>query len=188
MASNSSYASAIKEHYSRCWSADCESIKFDRGPIDDLPSAFRILRFRPRVNRTMWTYATQCMSRPVDGEGVELHMFTDGAHDEVVELLVATAHYHRTGMRLGLGHTVNFGQPWIAGSQCDRGLLSLPYLDGPALEWLERDGVKIHFLWLVPVTGTEVAFAHRNGIEALERRFEASNFNYVDPLRPAVVP
>ena len=88
----------------------------------------------------MWTYATICMSQPDDADCLELHMFAPKLNDRMAELLVATAHYHRTGQSLGLGHSVNFGMPWWDGSSCDRGLISLPYLDGPKLEWLEIKG------------------------------------------------
>lgn len=135
----------------------------------------------------MWTYATQCMSQPEDKERLELHMFSDDRHDEIVELLVATSHYHRTGARLGLGDTVNFGRPWLPNSLCDHGLISLPYLDGPTLERLDDNGTKTRFLWLIPITKGEVEFARANGVEALESRFQKLKLNYLDPKRPAVV-
>jgi hypothetical protein len=52
--------------------------------------------------------------------------------------VTAIAHFHRTGSALGLGHTVNFGRPWLPTSSCTHGLGSLPYLDGPDLEWLHH--------------------------------------------------
>ncbi len=77
------------------------------------------------------------MSQPNDQRPIELHMFSPLEADEVVELLVVTAHYHRTAAPLGPGHTVNFGRPWLDASECKYGLVSLPYLDGPSLEDLE---------------------------------------------------
>lgn len=180
------YSKNIKMHYEECWGAKCERIAVTEGPIWDLPKDFLILRFPPREVRTMWTYATQCMSQPGDSVPLELHMFTDTKRDEVAEILVATAHYHRTGKRLGLGHTVNFGQPWLPGSRADHGLLSRPYLDGPKLEFLQLDPGRVRFLWLIPVTSSEVQFAQRCTVEELEERFEATKFDYLDPLRPPV--
>ncbi len=113
-------------------------------------------------------------------------MFSRERHDEIVELLAVTAHYHRTGKRLKAGDTVNFGRPWLPGSQCSRGILSTPYLDGPKLEWLEVGNVRVRFLWLIPVTDSEVQFSRTNGLEALEFRFESGNFDYLDPARPSV--
>jgi hypothetical protein len=40
-----------------------------------------------------------------------------------VELLAMTAHYHRGG-KLGLGHTLPVGEPWVPGSRCDCLLVS----------------------------------------------------------------
>jgi hypothetical protein len=82
----------------------------------------------------MWTYATSGMSRPGDATPLELHLFSPERSEQLVELLMAIAHYHRTGSTLGLGASVNFGRPWLSGSDCSFGLISLPYLDGPALE------------------------------------------------------
>lgn len=179
----------IYEHYLSHWGRDVESLKFKKGPITALPDAFRVLRFPPRSERKMWTYATVGMSQSGDENRLELHMFAPEEREEVVELLVATAHYHRTGQSLKLGHSVNFGRPWLPGSQCDHGLISLPYLDGPQLEWLgsRDDGVKTRFLWLIPVTSGELAFARRNGRDALEEEFQKSRFNYLDPERRSVV-
>lgn len=135
----------------------------------------------------MWTYATVEMSQAEDESPIELHMFSPRRSDEVVELLVAAAHFHRTGTPLGLWHTVNFGRPWIDESLCDHGLVSLPYLDGPALEDLNTDTCRAKFYWLIPVTLAEVRYKAMHGVAALEERFEEAGFNYVDPLRSSVV-
>jgi hypothetical protein len=136
----------------------------------------------------MRAYATVCMSQPRDEDPIELHLLThnEGPRlESLVELLTVVAHYHRTGSRLGLGHTVNFGRPWVRGSLCSHGVISLPYLDGPDLEWL--DAPKVRFLWLVPVTAAEVAFKREHGLEALEEAFEAAQFAFLDPARASVV-
>ena len=129
------------------------------------------------------------MSQPSDAEGLELHLLTrdeDGerATFSILEALTAVAHFHRTGSALGLGHTVNFGSGLLPGATCTHGLISLPYLDGPCLERLEQPPVR--FLWLIPVTLQEVEFKNRNGIDALEERFETARFDYLDPLRASV--
>lgn len=178
----------VEAHYRGVWGPRYRPIRFERGPVGDLPAAFRVLEFEPRKDRHMWSYATCCMSQPRDEEPLELHLFAGAQRPELVELLVATAHFHRTGGRLGLGHTVNFGRPWVAASSCDHGLISLPYLDGPSLEKLSlADGSIVRFLWLLPITKSELEFKKRFGVEALETRFEASGFDYVDPQRPPVV-
>jgi hypothetical protein len=122
-----------------------------------------------------------------DADPIELHLFSPIKSEAHVELLTAVAHYHLTGEYLGLGHTVNFGRPWLPESECDHGLVSLPYLDGPNLEWLNIEGRAIRFLWLIPITKAEVKFKRTQGLEALEEIFEATSFDYLDPLRKSVV-
>jgi hypothetical protein len=65
------------------------------------------------------------MSQPQDETRLELHMLCPYASDKSVELQYITAHFHRTGARLGLNHTVNFGLPWLEGSSRDHALISL---------------------------------------------------------------
>jgi hypothetical protein len=114
-------------------------------------------------------------------------MFSPEESTEVVELLAAVAHYHRTGRALGFGHTVNFGKPWIDVSECDHGLISLPYLDGPNMEDLRlSDNLTVKFGWLIPITAAEVDYKKVHGLEALEQRLEDAAFNYLDPHRRSV--
>jgi len=88
---------------------------------------------------------------------------------------------------LGLGHSVNFGKPWIGKSSCEYGLLSLPYLDGPELEHMSlSSGMVVDFLWLIPVTKPEIDFKKTRGLEALEKRFEECQLNYLDANRVSV--
>lgn len=173
---------SIRAHYENQWHSTAVAQRWDRGPAADLPRDFEVLVFAPAV-RTFWTYATCGMSQAEDAERLELHLFSPVADDGHVELLTAIAHYDRTGERLGLGHIVNFGRPWLPGSECDRGLISLPYLDGPDLE----HGSGVRFLWLIPITNAEAAFATAHGLEALEQRWEEVGFNYLDPRRRSAV-
>ncbi len=181
------YRDEILQHYYRCWGATGRPITFLAGPIHELPEAFSILEFEPRENRDMWTYATSCLSQPNDPGPLELHLFSSEKSEETVELLVVTAHYHRTGRMLGLGHSVNFGKPWIGNSSCEYGLLSRPYLDGPELEHLSlSSGTAVDFLWLIPVTKPEIEFKKTRGLETLEKRFEECQLNYLDANRVSV--
>jgi hypothetical protein len=127
-----------------------------------------------------------CTSKPMDPECIELHLFSRFRAGQLAELLVAMAHCHRTGSSLGLNHTVNFGRPWFPNSNCDHGLISLPYLDGPKLEWAEIESRSVRFLWVIPITSDEVAYKRNNGVQALEERFELAHFDYADPSRPSV--
>jgi hypothetical protein len=135
----------------------------------------------------MRTYATSGMAHVAEAgtsHGLELHLFSPYEYAPHVEVLAAVAHFHVTRRPLGWGHTVDFGRPWLPNSGCTHGLVSLPYLDGPPLEWPADRFAR--FLWLVPITSAERELVRMRGVEALEERFEAANFDYLDPFRPCM--
>jgi hypothetical protein len=178
---------SIIGHYRQVWSVVPEICGFSAGPIGQLPADLSVLRFPPHGNRQMWTYATCCMALPEDVKPVELHMFSPRSAVEIVEILVATAHFHRTSANLDLGHSVNFGRPWLDRSECYYGLVSLPYLDGVELELMRLDGKNVNFYWLIPISKREVEFKKKYVLESLEDEFEIAGFDYVNPVRPSVV-
>ena len=183
------YCESIRSHYSSAWGNTPQVKCWSKGPVTDLPSGFQVLEFAPTKTRRMWTYATCCMSQPCDESPIELHLFSPIQFELHVELLTIVAHYHRTCVLLGLGHTVNFGRPWMDGSTCEYGLISLPYLDGPAVELcfpLECERV-VRCLWLIPITRSERDFKKSAGIEALESKFDQEHFDFVNPTRHCVV-
>jgi hypothetical protein len=184
--SEGEYPRAIERHYATNWAEPRARRAWHRGPVTRLPPEFCVLLIQR--SSEMIAYATRCMSQPEDLERLELHILTKSAQscdDALVETLTAVAHYHRTERPLKLGESVNFGRPWTDGSSCTRGLISLPYLDGPKLEWLPEP--KIRFLWLIPVTEAEIDFKKIHRVDALERRFEEAAYDYLDPLRASVV-
>lgn len=181
------WQASIERHYRSHWNAMAETSAYAAGPVDQLPPGFTVLRFPPQGEQAMWTYATRGMSLPDDATPIELHVFSAHETQEIDELLFMTAHFHRTSARLGLAHTVNFGRPWVAGSTCDHGLVSLPYLDGPDLEDLVVQDRTIKCYWLIPITRAEREFKVRHGLEALESEFERTSFDYLDPRRKSVV-
>lgn len=183
---NQEYAERVLRHYEDVWSSPLGTLSSRSPRAKELPETFRVAVFR-RAER-MNAYATISMSLPEDSGRLELHLLTRRTltlNADLCELLASVTHYHRTEQRLGLGHTVNFGKPWLPGSGCTYGLISLPYLDGPKLEVLEE--LDVRFLWLLPITPAERDFKVANGLEALEERFEAAGFDYLDPHRRSVV-
>jgi hypothetical protein len=186
MAKLGAWRKAIEDHYRTAW-GDFAPCLFSAGPVSELPVDFGVLCFSPRDNRQMWTYATCGMSQPEDAAPLELHLMSPRQEGGLVELLYATAHYHRTGSPLALGHSVNFGRPWLNASRCGHGLISLPYLDGPSLEILPIGSRIVRCFWLIPITAAEVAFKKSSSVEALEQQFERANFNYLNPERDSVV-
>lgn len=178
---------SIRSHYEKSWGKAEGVSPFDKGPVAELPADFDVLIFPPRSERAMWTYATVGMAQPGDEDPIELHLFSPDRSEAIAEILYAVAHYHRTGMRLGLGDSVNFGRPWLPGATCDHGLISLPYLDGPELEVGTIGGEGVRFYWLVPITAAEKAYKARHGLEALETRFEEGALDYCNPARRSMV-
>jgi hypothetical protein len=183
----SDYGSLLTEHYAATWGEGFEKVRWTRGPVHELPAGFTVLRFAPSGRRAAWVYATCSMSAPESSNRVELHLRASRAAEELVELLTIVAHFHVTGSALGLHHTVNFGRPWLPGSACDHGLVSLPYPDGPSLEHARIDSVDVRCLWLMPITKAERELKMLHGAERLEQRFdETEGFDPTDPNRASV--
>ncbi len=182
------YKENIIAHYEKAW--DNKSIvKYSgKGSVEDLlHQGFCVLEFPPILKREFWTYATCCMSQFDDVNPIELHIFSAIQSSELVELLTIIAHYHITGKKLNLHHTVNFGKPWLNNSNCNYGLISLPYLDGPKIENCNLDGKTIKCFWLIPITKEELDYKKKFGVEALEQLFDKSDFNYCDENRVSLV-
>jgi len=181
------WADEVRSHYDRQWRIASTLSEYAHGPIHQLPDDFRVAVYPPFGERMLWTYATTGMSQPSDPVRLEAFILSPQVTEAVAELLYAMAHFHRTGARLGIGHTVNFGRPWLPGSLCDHGLLSLPYLDGPKLENGTARGRTFTVAWLIPVTPAEVALKVRDGLDALESIFDQCEFDYANPARRSVV-
>jgi hypothetical protein len=177
----------IAAHYARVWPAAGEPSSFPEAAALSLPERFTVLAHCPSNAREFWTYATCGMSQPGDVSPVELHMFAPYQAPELVELLHAVAHYHRNGPGLAAGDVVNFGRPWIAGSTCTFGLLSLPYLDGPKFAVGDIAGAAVRFCWLLPITPQEAALRKEKGLDALEAAFSARPFRFASVHRASMV-
>jgi hypothetical protein len=181
---------AIQAHYQHHWGTETTLCHWAVGPVEELGPEFGVLEFSPRPDNGMWTYATVGMSQaPEAGRayGLELHLLAPSQAEAHVELLTMAAYFHVKAEPLGWGHTIEFGRPWCPGSRLGYGLISVPYLDGPKLEWMGAPGESTRFLWLIPITGAERHYLMEEGVEALERRFEEVSVNYLDPNRASVV-
>lgn len=173
------------EHCAQFWGPPLTTFDMANTPIGDVAPEFRVVIFeRPGA----LVYLTQGMTAFDDPDRLEVFVLSrpvDIWRFDVGFALAALAHFHRTGARVSMGHTVNLGLPIVRGATCDHALLSLPYLDGPDLEWCAAP--RVRHLWLIPITQAEREFKIANGLEALEERFEAARVDYLDWGRPSIV-
>ncbi|KQZ85358.1 hypothetical protein ASD56_03155 [Microbacterium sp. Root166] len=109
--------------------------------------------------------------------GIEFILCTAQPEDRAIELLAMAVYYNRAG-KLGLGHTVPIGEPWLPGSSCDHFLISLPYPFGGDLQTCHVGDRHVDFLWLLPITGAERTWKVSSGLEALETRFDEVGLRY----------
>jgi len=181
---------ALEEHVRRCFAGhEVDASRWDIGPILSVNPHLRVLRVAPRSAGGVWTYVSiggwAATADRADGIEFVLSTPTD-ATARAAELLAMTVHYHQGGT-LGLGHTVPIGHPWLRGSGCDHLLVSLPYPFGPELEHRDLGDRHVRFRWLLPITKAERDYKQANGLEALERAFDAAALKYWDVGRNSVV-
>lgn len=186
---NERLAELVGRHWERAWGRPGTALRWTQGRMHVLGPRFVVLRFEPSPTRRLWTYATCGMSQVQDDARVEAFLLSPVETQAHVELLAMLASFHRADAKLGLGHTVNLGRPWLPGSACDHGVLSLPYTEGPSVEDILDDaqGVVAKGYWLLPITRAEREFKKAHGLEALEQLFESQQFNYLNPDRASVV-
>jgi hypothetical protein len=158
-------------------------LTFNRGPIHQLPDDFCVFEFAPENGRTAWAYLSCGMSFD-EAEPIEIFLLSPRQAPELVELFYAIAHFHLTAERLGEGHTINFGVPWLDHSICDHGFLSTMETN---FEWLQQGEERVHYLWLIPITKAERDYKIAHGIEALDAKLDEHDVDCTDPLRKSSV-
>jgi hypothetical protein len=184
----------VLEHVANFWpnSVVNEQLQ-EEGPIHESLPGFRIAVLEPRRSREPYIYATNGCFVAESKEHVkhEFFMISPRRDDSHIQTLTMLATFHADERyRLDVGKVVAIGDPWMDQSTCDHLLVSLPYPyggDGPRLEWLRLGDICIRFLWLMPITPREAAYAELNGPEALEEKFDNAKPDYLDPKRLSVV-
>jgi hypothetical protein len=180
---------ALEEHVRRFFGAHAVLVfGWDAGPIGQVNPHFRALRVQPAGGSGLWHYVSVggWAATEDDGQGLELILSTPAATGRAVELLAMAVYYHRGG-RLGLGHTVPIGEPWLPGSGCDHLLITAPYPFGPELQTCHVGDRHVDFLRLLPITAAERDFKAASGLEALESRFTQAGLKYWDAHRESVI-
>ena len=185
---------AIRRHLEVVWpERDIVSFEWMLGPINKSISDFKVFRIAPSKSSEPWAYVS-CGAWQAETQGkdrYEFFLLSSTESPSHVETLAMLANFHAEG-----GHEVqpakiiDIGRPWMDGATCDHLLVSLPYPIGPRFEYLHvsNSTIDLRFLWLMPITADEAAFAKNHGIEALEQQFEKIGVDYLNPRRPSVLP
>jgi suppressor of fused protein SUFU len=164
----------------------CEEHIWTVGPTWKVPSRFRVAEFAPGPMTNLWVYVSIGAWEGQSARKLEFLIAAPQQDILHVELLTMTAWYHRE-QKLGWGHTFPIGRAWLPGSSCDYMLLSLPYPFGEELEVCQLPEGHVQFLWLLPITRAEREFKIKEGLEALEQRFEERELEYWVPERASAV-
>jgi hypothetical protein len=164
----------------------CEEHIWTLGTVADELPHFRVAEFAPGPKIDLWTYASIGAWEAGDKPRLEFLLAAPKQDLRHVELVAMTAWYHRRH-GLGLGHTFPIGEPWLPGSACEFIMVSLPYPFGPSLELYNCGPHHVRVLWLLPITDAEREFKVREGLEALEQRFDDRGLEYWVPNRASVV-
>lgn len=177
----------VREHLQRYFAGHvCEEHQWLLGPAAKELPHLRVAEFAPGPSTEFWVYASIGAWEARDDPRLEFLIIAPKRNQRHIELVSLVAWYHgRHG--LGAGHTLPIGEPWLPGSNCEFFLVSLPYTFGPDLEVCNLPDGHVHFRWLLPITAAERAFKVREGVEALEQRFEEISVEYWLPRRLSAV-
>jgi len=161
---------------------------FDKGPILKIQPNFRVLCIQPGPKLGLWAFISKGIWELGDetSEHMEFMILSPKSSPRCVELLAMCAYYHHTD-GLGLGHTFPVGEPWLENSTCDHFLISLPYILGPKLEICQTSDQNLRIYWALPITKKEREYKVKNGIDALEAKFEEKALMYWKLDRPSVI-
>jgi hypothetical protein len=165
---------------------DISDQQWPKGPGPERLPSLRVLAVSPGPRSKIWTYVTCGAWEASQKNPFEYLMTSDQPSSRYVELLTIVAFFALTH-DLGVGHTMDIGEPLLPGSPCRDVYLSLPYTFGPQLERIRRDGQDGQILWVFPLTLSEKVYLLANGVDALEDRLENSGVKYWTPFRPPVV-
>lgn len=183
--------SAILEHIQNFWpNSTIVRELWNEGPIQDNVPGFQVLRLTSRTPGRPVVYVTHgCfVIEPIQHIKHEFFLISPVEERRHVETLTMLANFHADKRyRLDVGSVVSIGDRWMPGSKCDHLLISIPYPYGPKLEWLKLPDICVRFLWALPITPQEAAFAELKGLEALEQKFDAAKLDYMNPGRASVI-
>ena len=185
---SNSYTTQLSQHYTSYFGIPGHQRRLNSGPLEKLHPNFYVLEFAPNPRHNCWIYCSVGMSLDREDDClIELFVLSPRQDNALVELITVCASFHRNVRPLDIHHTVNIGRPWLNQSNCDHAFVSLPYLDGEALELFPFEGQHYHCYWLIPITEKERDYKIEQGCEALELLFEDKQLDYLNPDRVCLV-
>jgi suppressor of fused protein SUFU len=162
-----------------------------RGLVVNLPElAVFELAPPPGGASAPWLYVSAGASaEPMeDGYGLEFLLCAPRAEPLAAKLVAMVANLHADPRYpLSLGQVVEIGHAWLPGASADHLIVSLPGIFQPELEWLSDRERTIRFIWLVPITKGEAAFARERGLPALQERLGAAQADVTELARASAV-
>jgi hypothetical protein len=183
-----SYTNQLRHHYESHFGMAGKHRNLELGPVEKLHPDFFVFEIPPNHRHKCWVYCSVGMALDQDDDGrIELFVLSPRQDAVLVELITICASFHRNEHPLDLHHTVNIGKPWLNQSACDHAFVSLPYLDGEALELFQFEDKTVHCYWLIPITKQEREYKIEQDCEALEQLFEDKGVDYLNPQRKSLV-
>lgn len=167
----------IKKAYEKIWGKCSEEIipPVSGNTLKDFPQV-RILLFPPTRTQDRWIYASLGMSDLSAGTGEyvpEVHIYSNTRNESVVIAISALMEHVQE-------HPINFSDIFPCetegtGLQCRNLLAAFPFPDGEGFPEIEYDGREVYFIWLIPVTDSEISFLKKAGYDALEDKLYGSD-------------
>jgi hypothetical protein len=155
------------------------------------PLGYAIVTTAPTKKSDFWTYATAgCwQAEKACHWRSEFLLVAADKRPEHEELLKIAGFFQLDpNLSVEIGNVLDIGHPWIAGSSCTH-LLALPpypFAFGEHFESLDVTPCT-RYIWLLPITPEEAAFANQEGAEKLEAVLQRGAIDFLDPLRASIV-
>lgn len=181
---------ALRVHIAQQWpDRPHEEFTWRLGPMYERYPEFRVRRIAPTGPDDGWAYVT--IGAWVGGDGPErTEFFLLSPVEEAlhVETLAMLSYYHLDPTHpLRVGDSLAIGRPWLEGSNADRVIVTPAYSLPEDFELCSVGDLRITYRWLVPITEQESVYASEQGFAKLEERFEKSEVDLLNAVRPSLV-
>lgn len=181
----------LQAHLERNWPKnEKENFTWELGKIKYVLPNFTVTRVSPNSDSEPWIYITNgCLHMDsIENGRQEFFLMSPIESPRHIETLTMLASYYISSEKLlGIGDSVDIGRAWIEDSNFNHLLISLPYPYGPDLEVCNLKNFKVRYRWLLPISASENDYLRNTGLEALEKKFEDAEIDFLNPTRPSVI-